>query len=161
MTVKNIKIENVMRKPHIVKDTATFFDVVSAMISNHTNSIIVVDKDGKLAGEVSVLNLLKEVIPPYISDENEVMAHFVTEDVFHEDIEKVKNVPVSKFMVVDPPIVTINDTLVEAAIKAISSERSRVVVVDALNKPIGVLTRTEIKQVIGKHLNAEGCFPDY
>lgn len=161
MSIEHINISEVMRAPHLIKDSSTFFEVLTEMVRQKTNSLIVTDSEGKVVGEVSVLNLLKQIVPHYISDESEIMGHFVTEDVFREDIEKAKNAPVTNFMVENPPIITLKDTLVEATVLAMSSERSRVVVVDEAHKPIGVLTRTEIKQAIGKYFDIPGCFPNH
>lgn len=157
MSINNIKIGDVMRKPLMIEDSADFYTVLKMLIEYRTNSLLVVDRSGKLVGEVDVLCLIKQVIPPYIGTDD-ISAHFATEEIFKADIEKAKDTPVTQFMVRDPQTLTLKSSLIESTVLAMANEQGRIPVVNEAHEPIGVLTRTEIKQVIGKHFDIEGCF---
>ena len=154
-----MKIKDIMREPIIVTHKDTFSTVLNTLLCHKTNSALVVDEDGKLDGEINVLLLLKEVVPDYLKG-NDIAAHFATLDIFHEDIESAQNVPVEKMMNKKPKTITLSSSLMSATIVAMQAGQSRVPVVDKEGKPIGVLTRTQLKQLIGQHLNLNHCFTD-
>ena len=80
-----MEIKDIMRKPVLISDEETFLSALKKLICEKTNSALVVDKEGKLVGEVNVLQLLKEVIPDYLEG-REIAAHFATLNIFHEDV---------------------------------------------------------------------------
>ena len=154
-----MKIKDIMREPIIVTHKDTFSTVLNTLLCHKTNSALVVDDDGRLDGEINVLLLLKEVVPDYLEG-NDIAAHFATLDIFHEDIEKAQDVHVEKMMNKKPKTITLDSSLMSATIVAMQAGQSRVPVVDEEGRPIGVLTRTQLKQLIGQHLNLDHCFTD-
>ena len=146
-----------MRQPLIISDKLNMRETLEKLISEKTNSALIVNEEGKLAGEVSVLGIIRAVIPDYIEDDR-VAAHFSTEEIFREDVMKAQDISICDIMKKDPKTLTPEASLTEAAVVAISGRQSRIPVVDADHKPIGVLTRTELKQVIGQMLGMDGCF---
>ena len=152
-------IKDIMREPVIVTHKDTFSTVLNTLICKKTNSALVVDENGKLDGEINVLLLLKEVVPEYLEGSG-IAAHFATLDIFHEDIERVRDIPVEDMMNKDPKTIHEDCSLMRATVVAMQAGQSRVPVVDSEGKPIGVLTRTQLKQMIGQHLNIDTCFID-
>ena len=150
-------IKDIMRKPLIVSDQDTFTSVLHELICKKSNSALVVDEDGRLDGEINVWSLLKEVVPDYLEGDA-LAAHFATLEIFHEDIENAKDVPVSKMMNKNPKTITLDCSLMGATVVAMNAHQSRVPVIDDDGRPIGVLTRTQLKGVIGEHLNIHNCF---
>lgn len=145
--MKDIMIESV-----VVKDTATFDDVMNIMVSENTNSVLVIDDEGKLVGEVNVVELLSAVVPDY-TEQDAIAAHFATEDTFKEEIARTKNMVVSDFMITNKKVVTENASLMEVAVIAIERGQARIPVVDADCKPLGAITRRGLKKIMAKHLD--------
>ena len=152
-----IKIADIMREPVILSDKVDLRETLEEFICKKTNSALIVDEAGKLVGEVSVLGIICAVIPDYIEDDA-IAAHVATEAIFREDVLAAKNTPIVDIMKKNPKTIALNASLAEASVTAINGRQSRVPVVDDEHKPIGVLTRTEIKQVIGDILEIDGCF---
>jgi predicted transcriptional regulator len=149
----HIELQDIIRPVQTIPVTANLKETLSQMLKEHTNSLFVIDRDGKLVGIVTVLDILKEITPDYLEDKNVIMSSFVTEDMFIEDVRKCENTLVSTFMRSDTPIVDQQASVVEAILRAMSNERSRVAVVDQEGRPVGMLTRTEIKSVLGDYLD--------
>lgn len=150
-------IVEVMRTPTTINDSATFRSALESMVEQKTNSVLVLNAAGKLVGEVNVLALIRAVLPDYI-EEDDTAAHFATEQILIEDIQRVKDLPVADFMKTEIKTLSANSTFMEAAVIAIAHDQGRIPIVDSSGKPIGVVTRTEIKQIIGSYLGVSGCF---
>ena len=150
----NTKIQDIMRKAVLIGQDAVFIDALRKMIIDKTNSLLVVSKAGKLVGEIQSFDLIKQVVPGYIVSD-EIAAHFATEEIFMDACEAAKNIPIEKFMNKDPKTITLQSSLMEAVVVAMAHGQSRVPVVDEQHQPLGILSRTELKQVIGKCINIE------
>lgn len=144
-------IKEIMRPAVTVEEGATLYDVVNRMITDKRNSLVVVDQHGALCGAVNANDVIKAVLPDYL-EEDSIAAHFADQMLLEEDVEKARTMAVRDFMNTDVPTIHIDATVLEAAAQAIKSEQGRIVIVDEEKKPIGIITRTEIKRVIGKLL---------
>ncbi len=145
-------VKEIMRKAHIISDDKTFYDAIKQMIEEKTNSLVVVDKEGKLVGLLNTGMLIAEVVPDYL-EEDAIAAHFANEDIFIEDVKKAQKSPIKKFMMKDPYYIQGEASLMELAVLALSNKQFRIPVVDKDKKPVGIITRTELKKVIGEILN--------
>ena len=148
----SVSVSALMRPPVTVYDTDSLESVVRKMVNEKRNSLIVVDKDGMYKGAVNAIEVIREVLPDYLEEDN-VAARFADEELMKQDAKKVKDVPVSDFMDKDMPTITEKTHIVEAAVVASKHGHGRIVVIDEEKKPIGVLTRTEIKQVIASYFD--------
>lgn len=151
-------IKEIMREVGTVSVNETFLGTLKKMINKKTNSLVVVDDEGKVVGMINTGRLIKQVVPDYL-ETDATAAHFANKEIFVEEVKRSKKVSISEFMIKDPVTVDSKDSLMEAAVLAISSKQLRLPVVDKENKPIGLITRTELKQVIGEILDIE-CFTD-
>jgi len=149
---KEIKIADVMRPPQLIQETQTLKDALTFMIENKCNSLTVVDDAGVYAGRVSAVDIIKEVLPDYMEDDM-VAARFANLDLLKQDAARAKDKLIKDFMMTDIPAIDVDDSLVEAAVLAAKQGFGRITVVDADKKPVGFLTRTEIKRVIGHFLD--------
>ena len=147
-------IQDIMRKAVHIGQDAVFVNALRKMIIDKTNSLLVVSRTGKLVGEIQSFDLIRQVVPGYVVSD-EIAAHFATEEIFKKACEAAKSIPIEKFMNKDPKTITLKSSLVEAAVIAIAHGQSRIPVVDEEHKPLGVLSRTELKQVIGKYVDIE------
>jgi len=154
---KNIQIRDLMRAPVLVEEDETLKAVLERMVTEKRNSLTVVDKDGKLVGAVNAVDIIKEVIPDYL-EEDAVAARFADDSLLKEDAKRVSGKCVREFMAREVPTVEDDTSLLEAAVMATLEGRGRITVVDKEKKPIGILTRTEIKQVIASYLEIPNVF---
>jgi len=151
----NTTISDLMRPAVLVDTSTTLFEALSKMIQERRNSLVVVSQDGTVAGAVNAVDIIMEVLPDYL-EEDRVAAHFADTSLLKEDALRVKERSVESFMAKRVATVTPESSLIEAAVLATKQGRGRIIVVDEKNKPLGVLTRTEIKHVIAGFLDIPG-----
>ncbi len=144
-------IKEIMRPVVSIGEKATFAETLAKMIKEKTNSIVVVDKQGKVIGLVNTGNLIRQVVPDYI-EEDDIAAHFANKNIFIEDVKRARDIPVTEFMIKDPVTITPENNIVEAAVLALSNKQMRIPVVNNKKEPLGLLTRTELKKFMGEIL---------
>ncbi|MCD6527117.1 MAG: universal stress protein [Desulfuromonas sp.] len=128
------------------------------MICTKTNSLLVVNKLGVLVGRVQSLDLLWQIKPGYLDSEFAALtAHFVDEDSFKDACVESQNIPLEQFMEKNPKTVSPDTPLMEAAMIAIEDKHARIPVVDKNNVPVGIVTRTELKKMMGYYLELGDC----
>jgi nucleotide-binding universal stress UspA family protein/CBS domain-containing protein len=150
----NTKIQDIMRKPVLIGQNAVFVDALRKMIIDKTNSLLVVNKSGKLIGAVQSFDLIKQVVPAYLQSDD-ITAHFATDEIFKEACEAARDIPIEKLMNKNPKTITPQGSLLEAIVIAMAHGQARIPVVDEQHRPLGILTRTQLKQVIGKCIDIE------
>ena len=157
---KSYSVEDIMRPSIFTNTSATLIETLEKMIGERRNSLTVVHEDGTLAGMVNAIDIIKAVLPDYMEESN-LAARFSNMELLKQDAERVKDMPITDFMEKDVPTIKRDGNIIEAAAIAAHSGRGRIVVIDEDKKPVGVLTRTELKQVIGATLGICGdCFSD-
>jgi predicted transcriptional regulator len=72
--------------------------------------------------------------------------------MLQEDVLKYATKPVREFVDTNDATVKGTSSLIEATVISSKDCHGRIIVVDDTNKPIGVLSRTEIKKVFGAFL---------
>ncbi len=145
-------IKQIMREVKTINSKTTFFDAIKKMIEEETNSLVVVGDAGEVKGVINAGELIREVVPDYLEEDDAVAAHFANREIFVEEVNRAKDTALEKFMIKNPVTIKYSDSLMEAAVLAISSRQFRIPVVDEENKPVGIITRTELKRVIGEIL---------
>lgn len=148
-----MQVKDIVKPAVIVSETDTFAAALKAMMTQQTNTLLVTDEDGRLSGEVTVTDLLDAIVPDTL-DGNEVLSHFSTDDAFIASIDVVKDLQVSEFMSQDFSALTLNDNFMSIIATAITHERARIPVVDEENRPIGIISRQGLKQILNKFMNA-------
>lgn len=157
---KSYSVADIMRPAIVIQTTATLFETLERMMQEKRNSLIVVDESDVAVGMVNAVDIIKAVLPDYLEESN-LAARFSNMELLKEDAERVKDQNITEFMVADFPTIKENGNIIEAAAIAAHSGQGRIVVVNEEKKPVGVLTRTELKQVIGATLDICGdCFSD-
>lgn len=124
------------------------------MVKEQTNSLLVINEQGQLVGEVSVTDILDAVVPEYL-DGDSIAANFATEEMFGEAVRNAEDRPVSEFMSTDFDSVNLDDGLMTVAATAIAHQRARIPVVDEDNCPIGIVSRRGLKHIIALYLGIE------
>jgi len=152
------RIRDIMIEPVLISSDVTFIDVLQRMMCAKTNSLLVVNKLGVLVGRVQSLDLLWQIKPGYLDSEFAALtAHFVDEDGFKDACVESQHIPLDQFMEKNPKTVSPDTRLMEAAMIAIEDKHARIPVVDENNIPVGIVTRTELKKVVGHYLKLEDC----
>lgn len=149
-----MQVKDIVKPAVIISETDTFASALSAMINQHTNTLLVTNEDGELTGEVTVADLLDAVVPDTL-DGGEVIEHFTTDDAFIASIEVAKDLPVAEFMSPEYSALTLKDNLMSIVATAIAHQRARIPVVDEDNHPIGIISRQGLKQILHKFLTTK------
>lgn len=154
MTIDDIKVRDIMMEPITISETATMKEALELMMERRVNTLLAVDADGVFLGEVSVVNLLAAVVPPYVQTDD-IAAHFISSDAFNKAIEESADKKVGDFYTEDRRSVLENASLMQVAVIAMDKGQARIPVLDEDKKPIGVITRRGLKKIIAAHLGIE------
>ena len=92
-----MEVKDITKKAVLIDEEASFTDALRKMVTEQTNTLLVVDKDGKLSGEISVTDLLDAIVPEYL-DGDSIAANFATEEMFEEAVRDTAEKQVQFFM---------------------------------------------------------------
>ena len=146
-----MKLEEIVKEAYVVSENASFAEALSMMLNNHTNTLLVTNDEGELTGEVSVSDLFDGIIPLSF-DGDQALAHLQSEEIFAKTVKEARETPVFEFMTSDYTTVHPDDSIMDVASVAITHQRARIPVVDHDNRPVGIISRQGLKQILGKYL---------
>lgn len=149
-----MEVKDILKEAVTIGEEASFTEAIKAMVTGKTNTLLVVDSEGKLTGEVSVADLLDAIVPEYLDGDN-IAAHFATEEMFEEAVKDTEDKQVQFFMSHDFSTVSMDDGLMAVAATAIAHQRARIPVVDSDDRPIGIISRQGLKHIIAQFLGIE------
>lgn len=149
-----MEVKDILKEAVTISEDASFREALTAMVHGKTNTLLVIDADGKLSGEISVADLLDAVVPEYLDGDN-IAAHFATEEMFEEAVRDAEERQVAFFMSHDFSAVEMDDGLMAVAATAIAHQRARIPVVDAEGRPIGIISRQGLKHILAQFLGIE------
>jgi CBS domain-containing protein len=144
-------LKTIIKEAVVVSDAASLGDALHAMNTGHTNTLLVADAAGKLVGEVSVSDLFDAIIPTDTSGD-QAFAHLEDDAAFKAAVHAAQDTAVSEFMSTDFETVTPDGSLLQVAAVAIGQGRARIAVVDHDNRPVGIISRSGLKQVLEAYL---------
>jgi CBS domain-containing protein len=147
-----MEIRDLTKEAVLISEDSTFRDAIALMVTKKTNSLLVIDEDGKLSGEVNVSDLLNAIIPEY-SEAESIMDNLSTEHGFEQAVRRAEDKAVSDFMTIDIQPVHVDDSLLTIAGTAITQETQHIPIVDHDNHPIGVISRRGLKHILAQYLN--------
>lgn len=146
-----MEVKDILKKPITIAEEASLYDAVEKMITDKTNSLLVIDTEGKLVGEVNASDLLYGVVPDFL-DGDSVAAHFATEEMFDEAVRDSAKKQITYFMSTCVEPVKLDDSLMEVATRSIKNKRVHIPVVNDDGTPAGIISRRGLKQIIGNAL---------
>lgn len=149
-----MEIKDITKPAVTINENATFESAMKAMVNSQTNTLLVINDEGVLVGEVSVADLMDAIVPEYL-DGDSIAANFATEEMFSEAVIDSKDDMVKDFMNSDISSVDMDDSLMAVASIAIAYRRARIPVVDADNNPVGIISRRGLKHIIAQYLGIE------
>lgn len=145
------EIRDLTKEAVLISEDSSFREAIELMVKKQTNSLLVVDGEGKLIGEVNVSDLLDAVIPLDV-DGDHIDAILGTEAAFEKAAKEAEDKAVSEFMQVDIQSVFVDDTLLTIAATAIAHQTAHIPIVDHENRPLGVISRRALKHILAKFL---------
>jgi len=149
-----MQLKEITKEAFVISENASFEEALNMMLNNYTNTLLVVNDEGELTGEVSVSDLFDGIIPISF-DGDTAMEHLKSEEVFMKTVQDAKDTPVFEFMSSDFSTVHPDDTIMDVASVAIAHQRARIPVVDHDNHPIGIISRQGLKQILGKFMGSK------
>jgi len=147
-----MEVKDIIKDAVTISEEASFKEALDAMINGKTNTLLVVDDNGTLVGEVTVADLLDAIVPEYL-DGDSIAANFATEEMFEEAVKDAEEQQVKYFMSTDFNAVDLEDGLMTVAATAIAHQRARIPVVDQNNNPIGIISRQGLKHILAEFLD--------
>lgn len=127
---------------------STFRDAVELMLKKHTNGIVIIDNENKVAGILSSWDLIQYLVPDYL-EEDKHLASFETGDTFSTRIDELENDSIMNFASKKVHTIKKTHSIMEAAALLSEFHIRQLPVVDDENKLIGYLNRTDVKKAIG------------
>ena len=149
-----MEIRDLAKEAVIVSEDSTFEDAIALMMRKYTNSLLVVDADGRLSGEVGVSDLFDAIVPIDLAPD-EVLKNLSTEEGFEKAVRDAADMQVRDFMTVDVEPVHVDDSLLAIASTAIAHGTQHIPIVDHDERPIGVISRRGLKHILAKYLGIE------
>lgn len=146
-----MQAQDITKPAVVVSESHTLREVIERMNKEHTNTVLVVNEEGVLTGEVSVSDLFDAIIPDTISGD-EALAHFSNEATFVAAVQAAADRPVHEFMAYDITPVYPEDTLITIAAQAISHQRARLPVVNHEDRPVGIISRQGLKKILANFI---------
>lgn len=146
-----MNLREIMKEAVVVTETASLADALHAMNTGSTNTLLVTGETGELVGEVSVSDLFDAIIPQQISGD-QAIDHLNDEIAFKAAVQAAAETPVQEFMSSDFDTVTPDGSLLQVAAVAIGQGRARIAVVDHENRPVGIISRSGLKQLFEAYL---------
>lgn len=147
-----MEVQNIIKEAVTIPEDASFKNAIELMIERQTNSLLVVNEAGILVGEISVTDLLDAIVPEYL-DGDSIAAHFASADMFCEAVTDNAEHQVKFFMDTSTEPVRDTEGIMAIAASAIAHKRARIPVINAENKPVGIISRRGLKHIIADALN--------
>lgn len=146
-----MEIRDLTKEAVLVNEDSTFRDAIALMVKKQTNSLLVIDEDGVLVGEIKVSDLFDAIVPLNL-DGDSIEEDLGTEEGFSAAVRGAEDIPVRDFMTVDIPTVYVDDSLITIAGVAIAHQTAHIPIVDHDNRPIGIISRRGLKHILAKYL---------
>lgn len=146
-----MEIRDLTKDAVLISEDSTFRDAIALMVKKQTNSLLVIDEDGELTGEVNVSDLLDAIVPVNL-DGDSIEENLGTEAAFGSAVRDAEEIQVKEFMTVDIQAVHVDDSLINIAGTAIAHQTAHIPIVDHDNRPIGVISRRGLKHILAEYL---------
>lgn len=143
------KVRDLMRHEVVtIPHTATFHEALQTCIEHKVNGVVLVDESGKYVNFLDAATLLRAALPDYIEDDL-TAAKFADDEFVVDELKKIGERPVLEILDHEMKTARPDDSLVYAIAVASHNGQGRLPVLDNDGKPVGLLTRTELKRVLG------------
>lgn len=148
MRVKDIMDSNV--SSNLIRTTDTFEHLIRILDKVKYHVIFVVDKDDNLAGIVTEGDIIKVIVPKYISVDESLIS-VIDSDYFEKKCLERRNLTITEIMTKATLSIHENDSLIKAAALMVTNRIHTLPVVKD-GKVIGILSRLALIKHITKIL---------
>ena len=146
-----MEIKDIAKEAVMISENASLREAIELMLNSYTNTLLVIDDEGTLVGEVGVSDLFDGIIPMNL-DGDKALAQLQSETGFAEAVRDAAEKPVFEFMTAGFDTVRPDSTIMDVAAIAIAQGQARIPVVDHDNHPVGMISRQGLKQILGTYL---------
>ena len=129
-------------------NTASIREAIRLMVEKNINSLVVIDKENRVVGMLSSIDIISYVVPDYLEDDKHLAA-FESREVFERRVKEVGDQPVTKSMSAKVQTIQPTHTLIEAVTLLSEHRINQLPVVDDQGRLIGYIGRSNIKKAIG------------
>ena len=145
-----MEIRDLTKEAVVIREDATFREAIERMVAAQTNSLLVVNEEGVLTGEVNVSDLLDAIVPVNLEADS-VLEALGTEESFGKAVQDTANTEVREFMTSDIQPVHV-DSLITIAGVAIAHQTAHIPIVDHEERPLGFISRRGLKHILAQYL---------
>lgn len=139
------------RNVHTISSDETLKTAMRIMRDTNTNCLVVINKENKVSGIVSLLDVIRQIVPDYLEEHQQVGA-FEAGSLFMERVTEFSQQPILEFMTKKVHVIEENHTLIQAAALLSEHRIHQLPVVDAQGTLVGFIGRSDIKRAIGSVL---------
>jgi CBS domain-containing protein/mannitol/fructose-specific phosphotransferase system IIA component (Ntr-type) len=148
MVNRKITVADLMRhNPVMISENQSLRQAANDLFRHRLSALPVIDESGKLIGQISDSDLLTAALPDYKALAT-TPDFDLPEEPFEELLKKADKIEISQIFQDDHEIVLPTDNIVPVSAVMIKNDLRRLYVVDEDNKPIGVLHRKDIVNMI-------------
>jgi len=148
MVNREITVADLMRhNPVTISEGQSLRQAANVLFRNRLSALPVVDDHGKLIGQISDRDLLTAALPDYKALAT-TPDFELPEEPFEELLKKADKIEISQIFQDDHIYAAPNDNIVPVSAIMVKDDLLRVYVVDDETKPIGVLHRKDIVNMI-------------
>ncbi len=146
-------IKDVLRPENTLKEAVNRMKVIQRGTGMGVKGMIVQDDSGNLVGMLSIKDILRAIIPHYMTMTD--LGEFTWDGMLEEMCRKVEDKKVSEIMTQDVVTVEEDAPLMEVADTIVKKNLQRVPVVNKEGKPVGVIYVRDLYYAIVKALLEE------
>jgi len=146
-----MKIKDIMdTSPNLIRTSDTFEHLIQILDEVKYHVVFVVDKEDKLVGIVTEGDIIKVLIPKYISVDESLIA-VMDEDYFEKKCKECKDLTITEIMTKTTLAVSENDTIIKAAALMVVNKIHTLPVIRN-GKVVGIVPRLTLIKHITKVL---------
>lgn len=135
-----------------IHEDLTIQDAVKFLIDKHFNGVVVEDTYGKVVGVLSLQDLAAAIVPEEMLENLSLAEAMYVPDFFREQCQAIKDKKIKDVMRKDVKSATVETPVMEIAAEFLQNDLYIVPVVEN-GKPIGIVTRSEIKLALAKGMD--------
>lgn len=136
----------------LIQEDITIKEALEMFVHQHFNGVLVVDKNDKMVGILSLQDIAAAVVPPDFQQHTELANALYKPNFFREMCQEIMHKKVKEIMRKDFVTVTRDTSVMEIAADFLKNDLYIIPVCDE-TKPIGIVTRSEVKKALSKGMD--------
>lgn len=136
----------------LVEDDITIKKALEMFVDKHFNGVVVVDKNKRIVGILSLQDIAAAVVPSDMQEHTQLANALYKPNFFREMCQEIMNKKVKDVMRKEFITVTRETSVMEIAADFLKNDLYIVPVYEN-DKPIGIVTRSEVKRALAKGMD--------